>query len=907
MFLKITAFIARYIPKFVTHIKFNKELVALLLFPLMAFLLVGCAQISSPLNNEPEQPAYLNQKLPFELRVEDLVSRMTLEEKVSQMLNEAPAIERLGIPAYNWWSEGLHGVARAGLATVFPQAIGLAATWDEDHMFRVATAISDEARAKHHAFVARDKRFIYQGLTLWSPNINIFRDPRWGRGQETYGEDPFLTGKMAAQFIRGLQGEDSKYLKTVATVKHYAVHSGPEPERHSFNAVTDKRDLFQFYLPQFELAIAEGKPYSLMCAYNRYNGEAACGSEYLLEEILRNNWQFDGFVVSDCGAILDMHKYHKVTTSPETSAALAVRAGTDLNCGNVYPSLVEAHKQGLIEESTIDKAVKRLFMARMKLGMFDDSSKVKFTSIPYSVVDSKEHKKLALNSARKSIVLLKNEKQILPLSKTLKSLAVIGPNADQWLMLLGNYNGSPSSTITPLQGLKEKLPNTKIMYAQGSELADGIPLLKTIPETVLSNAAGQPGLMAEFFNNAQLEGKPLFSKNFPVVDVNWRDNAPRKDMNDDNFSVRWQGKLKPKKSGKYEIGIISSCNTRVFLNGKEIANTSYHFRDEYGDPRTRKSDWISLKAGQSYNISVEAIETYADAQVQLVWSEPQNNLEKEALNIAEQAEAVVLFMGLTPRMEGEELKIKVDGFRGGDRTDIALPKVQQDLIKKIHALGKPTVLVLLNGSALALNWEQENIPAILEAWYPGQASGQAIADVLFGDYNPAGRLPVTFYKSVKQLPALDDYNISNQTYRYFDQEPLYPFGYGLSYSQFEYSDLKIKDEITLGKDVKVKFKVKNISKVAGEEVVQLYIKSHGRDARDPIRFLAAFDRVYLAPGKSKKVTLRIPASAFTSFNEEGERLFVKGKYTIFVGGGQPEQHLQSSNIISKWVSAEAPK
>ncbi len=858
--------------------------------------------LTSCVTSHASKPLYLKPSVAIEKRVDDLVARMTLEEKVSQMLNQAPAIERLGIPEYNWWSEALHGVARAGKATVFPQAIGLAATWNEPLMFEVASAISDEARAKHHAFAARNKRFIYQGLTLWSPNINIFRDPRWGRGQETYGEDPFLTGRMGVQFIKGLQGDDPHYLKTIATVKHFAVHSGPEPERHEFNAKIGLKDLYETYLPQFEMTIKEGGAYSLMCAYNRFNDQAACANDFLLQKILRQDWGFDGFVVSDCGAIEDLHKHHMLTNTPEQSAAISVQAGTDLNCGKIYSSLVAAVQQGLIAEATIDQAVKRLFKARMKLGMFDPPSQVPYTQIPYSVVDSPEHRQLALEAARESIVLLKNQNQTLPLKKDLKSIAVIGPNADQWLMLLGNYNGVPADPITPLRGIREKLgKDTQILFAQGSELADGIPLLVPIPAAVLSHE-GKPGLQAQFFDNDELKGPPKFGEVFANIDVNWRDGAPRADLNDDNFSVRWQGQLKPTRTGQYQLGVVSTCNTKVYLNGQLQVSTPYHFRDEYGDPRTKKSDWITLQANQTYDIEVTASETYADAQVQLVWSAPQSNLREQALHAAQQADVSVLFMGLTAQMEGEEMNIQVDGFNGGDRTKLALPQPQQELIKEIQALGKPMILVVFNGSALALNWENKHVPAIIEAWYPGQAAGQAIADVLFGDYNPAGRLPVTFYQSEKDLPAFEDYNLSQQTYRYFTGTPLYPFGYGLSYSQFHYRDLRLPDVIQAQPSINVKVTLGNQSERAGSEVVQVYIHRETTKKHIIIRQLAAFKRVHLPANRQQTIELEIPWSAFAQYDESGQKTYAPGKYVISVGGGQPNQSIQGSgNILTKTI------
>jgi beta-glucosidase len=842
---------------------------------------------------EPSFP-FLNSDLAIDDRVNDLVTRMTLDEKIAQMMNDAPAIERLGVPRYNWWSEGLHGVARAGLATVFPQAIGMAATWDEDLIYNVSTAIADEARAKHSNFIKKDKRFIYQGLTLWSPNINIFRDPRWGRGQETYGEDPYLTGKLAVQFIKGLQGDDTTYYKTIATAKHFAVHSGPEEGRHSFNSVTDENDLRETYLPQFEMAIRQGKPYSVMCAYNRYNGEPCCGSNRLLQDILRKEWGFNGYIVSDCDAIVDIYKFHQVVPTPEEAAALAVKSGTDLECGKVYQHLKEAVTRNLITEQEIDVAVKRLFKARFKLGMFDLDQRVAYARTPYSVVDSKEHKELALKAARESIVMLKNNNNLLPLRKDIGTVAVIGPNADQWLMLLGNYNGVPSDAVTPLRGIQEKLAGkSKVLFAQGSELASGMPMFYTIPGQNLFTAGGEHGVKASYFNNHDLSGSPLFSSTEEKVDANWYDKAPRADMDDDNFGVRWTTELEPDRSGVYQLGIISTCNTKLFINDSLIAKTTYHFRDEYGDPRLRKSNPLKLERNKRYKIVVEAVESFADAQVQLVWATPKPELKKEALSIAQQADVVVMCMGITPRMEGEEMDVVTEGFRGGDRTRLDLPDVQQELIREIKALGKPVVLVLLNGSALAVNWEDKNINAIVEAWYPGQAAGDAIADVLFGDYNPGGRLPVTFYKSVADLPAFDDYRIGSRTYRYFEGEPLYPFGFGLSYTTFAYEYLRVTGQFKLGDTVKASVSVKNTGKHAGDEVVQLYLSNLDKSVAREINSLKGFKRIHLNPGESKTVQFILTPEDFAVSGKNG-RQRLPGKFEIAVGGGQPQYNRDAS-------------
>lgn len=835
---------------------------------LVTATVVLCAAVVA--DGDAQAPDYQNQRLPVDVRVRDLVSRMTLEEKVSQMKDVAPAIPRLGVPEYNWWNEALHGVARSGLATVFPQAIGLAATWDDSLIFRMATVISDEARAKHHEYVRNGSRERYQGLTFWSPNINLFRDPRWGRGQETYGEDPFLTGRLAVQFIRGLQGDDPTYFKTVATVKHYAVHSGPEPERHRFDAVVSERDLRESYLPHFEAGIREAGAYSLMCAYNRVDGKAACGSDMLLKDILRGEWGFTGYVVSDCGAIDDIYlRHHVVQTAPE-AAALGVASGTDLDCGRVYPNLVEAVGKGLISEQAIDTAVTRLFRARFKLGMFDSPELVKWAQVPFSVLDQPAHRVLARQVARKSIVLLKNDR-VLPLRKDLRSIAVIGPNADQWRMLLGNYNGLPSDPSTPLRGIREAVsPNTRVLYARGSDLADGFPVLDVIPPAALSTPSGERGLRGDYFSNRAMTDSATFSRTDSSVDANWHDGAPRAGMNADDFAVRWTGTLKPTVSGTYRLGLIGTMKFQLLVDDSLIVKSTYQLRnDEYPDPRPVTSTPIRLEAGRSYRVRVEAQESYGDAQVQLLWAPPNEALEAEAVRAAEQADAVVMFLGLTARLEGEEMSVEVDGFRGGDRTRIDLPAAQERLLERIAAIGKPTVLVLLNGSALAVNWAQQHLPAIVEAWYPGQAGGSAIADVLFGDYNPGGRLPVTFYTSESDLPPFDDYRMAGRTYRFFHGTPLYPFGHGLSYTSFSYKKLRVSSN-TLRADgrLTVSVDVTNTGKRTGDEVVQLYVQHVGSAVERPVRELKGYARITLRPGETRTVTLPLAASALAYWNTD---------------------------------------
>jgi beta-glucosidase len=816
-----------------------------------------------------QTPPFKNENLSFAERARDVVQRLTLEEKVQQMKDVAPAIPRLGIPEYNWWNEALHGVARAGLATVFPQAIGFAATWDDSLVYRMATVISDEARAKHHEADRQGTHQRYQGLTIWSPNINIFRDPRWGRGQETYGEDPFLTGRLAVQFIRGLQGDDPKYLKTVSTVKHFAVHSGPEPARHTFDAVVSERDLRETYLPHFEAGIREAGAYSLMCAYNRLDGKPACASDMLLKDILRGEWKFPGYIVSDCGAIDDIYLRHKVVPTAAAAAASAVKSGTDLDCGRVYPNLADAVKQGLITEREIDTSLTRLFLARFKLGMFDSPERVKWARIPYRVVDQQANKDLARQVARKSLVLLKNAGNVLPLSKSLGTIAVIGPNADQWRMLLGNYNGIPSDAITPLRGIREAVGSrTRVLYARGSDLADGFPVLEVLPPSAVRTPDGRPGFHVDYFSTRTLDGQPAFSALDTTLDANWRDAAPRSGMNADDFSVRWTATLRPPVTGSYRLALTGTMKFQLALDDSVIVRSVYPTRDgEFPDPRTVQTPPLRLEAGRSYRIRVDGQESYGDAQLQLAWATPQESLLADALAAARQADAVVMALGLTARLEGEEMSVEVPGFRGGDRTTIGLPAPQHQLLERVVALGKPTVLVLLNGSALAVNWAQEHVPAILEAWYPGQAGGTAIADVLFGDYNPGGRLPVTFYRDATDLPPFEDYRMTGRTYRFFAGTPLYPFGHGLSYTTFSYKNLRTSTEpIPRNGRITVSVDVTNSGRRAGDEVVQLYVQHVGSKVDRPRQDLRGYTRISLTPGETKTVSLPLAASSLAYWN-----------------------------------------
>src|SRR5215813_4680745 len=828
-------------------------------------------------------PPYKDPSLPIAKRVDDLVSRMTLEEKVSQMMNAAAPIERLGIPAYDWWNEALHGVARAGYATVFPQAIGLAATWNEELIRRVGDVVSTEARAKHHEFARQNDRGRYKGLTFWSPNINIFRDPRWGRGMETFGEDPYLTSRIGVAYVKGLQGDDPRYLKVVSTPKHFAVHSGPEPERHGFDAVVNERDLQETYLPAFRATVVEGKAAGVMCAYNRTNGEPCCANKRLYD-ILRREWGFKGHVVSDCGAVDDIYKFHHFAKTVAEASAISVKAGTDLSCGREYRSLVQAVKDGLITEAEIDTALKHLMTARFRLGMFDPPEMVAYARIPYSMNTAPAHRELSLKTARESIVLLKNENDTLPLRGNIKTIAVIGPNADAPEVLLGNYNGQPTKSVTPLGGIKAKVGTSKrVLYALGSTLTGSAGA--TVPASAFPG-----GFKAEYFNNKDLQGQPALVRTDEQINFDWSRGRPAPEINEDGFSARWTGKFTPPESGAYQLGMMGDDGFRVYLDGKLLVDA--WTGNQASQIRTIMKD-VNLEAGRSYDLRVEYYEDIRNAIAKFLWSFPQftERTLAEAVNTARQADVVIMVLGISPALEGEEMSVNVAGFRGGDRTDISLPKAQEDLLKAVFdAVGatRPIVVVLLNGSALSDNWAGENVPAILEAWYPGEEGGTAIADVLFGDYNPAGRLPVTFYKSVDQLPPFDDYNMRGRTYRYFKGDPLYPFGFGLSYTSFKYENFSVSSaRLSAAEKVTVSATVENAGTRAGEEVVQLYMTYVASSVPTPIRSLAGIKRIFLKPGEKQTVSFALGAERMTVIDDNGKRVIEPGEFTVSVGGKQP--------------------
>ncbi|MBJ2174213.1 glycoside hydrolase family 3 C-terminal domain-containing protein [Aureibaculum sp. A20] len=825
-------------------------------------------------------------KFPFEdaslsidFRVNDLVSRMTLEEKVSQMMNESPEIKRLHIPEYEWWNECLHGVARAGKATVFPQAIGLAATWDTNLIYRSAMSISDEARAKYNEAQRNNEFKRYQGLTFWTPNVNIFRDPRWGRGQETYGEDPYLTGRMGVNFVKGLQGDNPDYLKLVATPKHFAVHNGPEPERHFFDALTNERDFYDTYLPAFEVCIKEGKAYSIMGAYNRYMGEPCCASHRLLNDILRKDWGFEGYVVSDCGAIRDIHDYHNFVDSKEEAAAVAVKAGCDLNCGDRYTYLTNAVAKGDITEDEIDISLKRLFKARFKLGMFDAPEKVPYSKISMDVVSSPKHRALALETAQKSMVLLKNEDNTLPLKKNIKSIAVVGPNANHLEVLLGNYNGFPENYITPLEGIKNKVSkDTKVYFETGCNLIDSEKAFSLIPTEFLSYQ-GKSGLQATYYNSGDLSGASLPTRIEKVINSNWNSNPLELLEKDGEFSVNLTGTLKVEVSGEYTLSLLAKKGYKLSINNEVLI-------DNWKEPKSKRlTTKVFLKKGKKYAIDIDCAQIGYPSKMKLEWITPEKTSYDKAIEIAKKSEVVIFVGGISANVEGEQMRVTYDGFDGGDKTNIKLPAIQKQLIKDLHATGKPVILVLLNGSALAVNWEEENLPAILEAWYPGELGGTAISDVLFGDYNPSGRLPVTFYKSIKDLPPFVNYAMKGRTYRYFEGETLYPFGYGLSYTSFDYNNIKLTNQkIKANESTSVSIDVTNIGKFQGDEVVQLYIKDLESKEVRPLKSLRGIKRISLDPQETIQVNFTIKPEdlSFHDF-EQNKQVVEPGLFQIGIG------------------------
>jgi beta-glucosidase len=900
--------------------------------PLRRWLLSAPLAFAMLVASSPAQPpAYLNTKLSPRERAHDLVGRMTLDEKATQLEDWATAIPRLNIPDYQTWNEALHGVARAGYATVFPQAIGMAATWDTTIVQSMGDVISTEARAKYNQAQREGNHRIFYGLTFWSPNINIFRDPRWGRGQETYGEDPYLTGRLGIAFIGGVQGADLNHLRAVATSKHYAVHSGPEQLRHGFNVDPSPRDLEETYLPAFRATVTEGQVQSVMCAYSSIDGWPACANKMLLKEHLRDAWGFKGFVVSDCGAIVDINQGHKKTPDITHSAALALQAGTDLSCSIWTPGfnkLADAVRQGLVSEDLVTQAAERLYTARFQLGIFDPPGSNPLDKIPFADAASNANRQIALKAGEESIVLLKNN-GALPLKSSPGHIAVIGPTADLLPSILGNYVGTPFNPVTPLDGIRKQFRSSPILYAQGSTLAEGVGV--PVPRTAFGL---NKGLKTEYFDSADWKGNPVAVRTEPSVQADWENAKPVPEIYTQNYSVRWSGTISAPAPGHYVFTVEPADSFpyspvesyRMVLDGKVIGEGSLrqgndisamgNFQAVPGASPTAPPvenfpripsipvDFTDTKE-HDFRFEYSHSADQSGGGVMLKWEAPAQAQLDEAVARAKESDVVVAFVGLSPQLEGEEMRIKIPGFEGGDRTSLDLPAPQQKLLEAVAATGKPLIVVLQSGSAVALNWASEHAAAVLEAWYPGVEGGTAVARTLAGLNNPAGRLPVTFYANLDGLPAFTDYSIKGRTYRYYTGKPLWGFGYGLSYSTFKYGPVKLSSTtLKAGEPFNATVTVTNTSAVGGDEVVEAYVKTPQEGG--PIHSLVAFERVNIAPGASKEVTLTIDPRSISSVDDQGNRSILAGKYTLTLGGAQP-QDTQAKSEAEFTVTGSAPQ
>ena len=855
--------------------------------------LLCAALMQGAIAQDNANPAYLNPRLAPEVRAIDLTHRMTLEEKASQLVNQARAIPRLKVPAYDWWSEALHGVAVDG-TTEFPEPIGLAATFDAPAIHMMATDIGIEGRIVYNNTTHDGESAIFHGLDFWAPNLNIFRDPRWGRGQETYGEDPFLTGRMGVAFVTGMQGDDPKYYRVIATPKHYAVHSGPEPTRHFADVDVSKHDQLDTYEPAFRAAVTEGKAGSVMCAYNAINGQPACANQFLLHDQLRSKWGFQGYVVSDCGAVLDIFTGHHYRATQAQSSAISVVRGMDNECADFltkvkddhdYRPYIDAVQQGYLNESAIDMALVRLFTARIRLGMFDPPDANPYAKIDAKELDSSEHRSLARKIADESMVLLKND-GTLPLKPDVKKILVVGPLADQTRVLLGNYNGTPTHVVSMLDGLKAMFPSAKITFVPGTQYLrnEGNP----VPSGLLTTPDGRPGLKAEYSDWQGLDlgpgakQTPFTTRVEPNIDLR-ENNLPSEADGRKSVGVQWSGFLTAPDSGEYLIGMRASGFARLAIDGKPVAQ---EFRTHGVEAKLGR---VHLGKGQKVALNFSYGEAGEDQpHAQLIWARVDNAPAPEAVAAARSADIVIAAVGITSELEGEEMPVSEPGFLGGDRTSIDLPEPEEALVEAVAATGKPLVVVLMNGSALAVNWISEHANAIVEAWYSGEEGGTAIADTLSGRSNPAGRLPVTFYKDVSQLPNFENYSMEDRTYRYFREKPLYPFGYGLSYTTFSYGNLTLpQTPINAGDPVDADVTVTNTGKVAGDEVVQLYLKFPPLPGAPQIA-LRGFQRIHLDPGASQKVHFVLKNRDLGMVTQDGHPIIAGGEYTVSIGGGQPD-------------------
>ncbi len=855
--------------------------------------LLGLSAAGAVWAQDNVKPAYLDPNLPAEQRAADLVKRMTLEEKASQLVNQARAIPRLGVPAYDWWSEALHGVATNG-TTEFPEPIALAATFDPKSIHQMATDIGTEARVVHAQSVdANGNSQIFHGLDFWAPNINIFRDPRWGRGQETYGEDPFLTARMGVAFVTGMQGDDPHYYRVISTPKHYAVHSGPEPTRHSADVEVSKHDELDTYLAAFRAAVTEAKADSVMCAYNSINGQPACANEFLLEDQLRGKWDFKGYVVSDCGAVRDIANGHHYEPTVEQAVAISLTRGMDNECidfrakvtdDHDYKPYLDAVKDGYLKESAIDTALIRLFTARVKLGLFDPPQMVPYTKIAASELDSPAHRALALRLANESMVLLKND-GALPLKTTGAKILVVGPLAEQTRVLLGNYNGIPTHTVSILEGLKQEFAGDTINFMQGTGFLS--KQTQPVPNALLTTD-GQLGVKASyltqsivsFSGNRASASAALATRVEPGIDIAAQP-LPEAAANADPLTVRWETTLTPTETGDYNLGVETDGFFRVFLDGKLVTIANYPHGVETLTGKTH------LVAGKPYKLEVEYQRTAnAAPHLKLMWGKMDRGIDPALSTAAQNADVVVAVVGITSELEGEEMNVNEPGFKGGDRTSLDLPEPEEKLLETLAVTNKPLVVVLTNGSALGVNWANAHANAILDAWYPGEEGGTAVAQTLSGKSNPAGRLPVTFYKDVTQLPPFEDYSMKGRTYRYFTGTPLYPFGYGLSYTKFSYSKLTLPAKaVAAGQPIVVEATVTNTGTRAGDEVAQLYLEFPAVPGA-PLRALRGFERVHLEQGASQTVHFELQPRDMSMVTEAGEPIVAEGAYKVSVGGGQ---------------------
>jgi beta-glucosidase len=844
------------------------------------------------------QLPYQNPNLTPEERAKDLTARVTLREKISLMLDASKPVERLGIKGYNWWNEALHGVARAGMATVFPEPIGMAATFEPQTIFKVFTAVSDEARAKNTQFAAQGDYQRYQGLTMWTPNVNIFRDPRWGRGIETYGEDPYLTSQMGVAVVKALQGpEDTKYNKLHACAKHFAVHSGPEWNRHTFNAENiSKRDLYETYLPAFKALVQDAKVKEVMCAYNRFEGEPCCGNKKLLNYILRKEWGYDGIVVADCGAIADFYKAnaHATHADAATASADAVLSGTDLDCGSSYNSLMDGVERGLITEKDIDVSIVRLLKARFELGEMDKPENVSWTKIPYSIVASSAHDSLAYLTALKSMTLLLNKKNTLPLKKEGITVAVMGPNANDSVMQWGNYNGSPSHTSTIFQGIKSVLGNNaKVMYEKGCDLVQNTLFRSAFNDCT---TLGGKGFSARYWNNTDANGAPVAETSIstPLNLCTSGATVFAPGVNLTGFSASYAGTFTPQQSGEVILDFYYCGYVSITIDKTEVKN----FKSNHGCRKDTYS--MQVEKGKKYDIQIDFKYIMGDAQLNfdLGFKQPIDN--QKSIDNVKNADVIIFAGGISPSLEGEEMGVNLPGFKGGDRTDIELPKVQRDLIAALHEAGKKIIFVNCSGSPIGLENEVENCDAILQAWYPGQAGGKAVADVLFGNYNPGGRLPVTFYKNTAQLPDFENYNMQGRTYRFMQEKPLFPFGYGLSYTSFKYGKTLLTADKAKGKNnFKLVIPIKNSGKVAGEETVQVYLKKND-DVQGPVKTLRAFRRVAIPAGKNMNVAFELNDKNLEWWDTTTNSMHITpGTYQLMVGSSSDSNDLTTLTLELK--------